>query len=245
MAIAAGDYANITYVNKFGQASGIQTADGIVDVWDGVANANADNTYTYSTTADIDTVSSSNNGDTQVIEIQGLDTNWNLVTQNVTLTGQTKATLGTPLIRAFRMKNLGATNNAGAVYCYVDDTVVSGVPQTNNKIRMIMAAGNNQTLHSLYSIPAGYTGYILQFYYSVSKKVSCVADTELRVRPFGGVFQLKNTISIGTNGSSNYTDDRCVPDSVSAKSDIAMRGSVSANDSGISAGFTLILVKNA
>ena len=102
--IAKGNVTGHTYYHKFGLAPDFDTEDNAVDVWDG-ANDGLHNlmTHTYSTTADIDSLSSSNNGDTQTIVVEGLDTNWNYVTQTLTLTGNTRKALSTDLIRVFRV----------------------------------------------------------------------------------------------------------------------------------------------
>ena len=103
------------------------------------------------------------------IEVQGLDTNWDLVTQTITLTGQTRKALTTDLIRVFRMKNVGATAFVGNVFCYVNGGGLSvGVPDTEADVRAVMQIGNEQTLMALYSIPNGKTGYLSSFYFSNS-----------------------------------------------------------------------------
>ena len=78
LAIAKGDVTGTTFIHKFGNAPDFDTGDGEVDVWDGAE----DNTtwelmnYVYSTTDDIDSVSSSSAADTQDVVVEGLDANY-------------------------------------------------------------------------------------------------------------------------------------------------------------------------
>jgi hypothetical protein len=104
LAIAKGDVTGSSFVHKFGNAPDFDTGDGEVTIWDGAEDNTAweQMVYQYSSIADIDSISSSDNADTQTIEIEGLDTNFNLVTQTATLTGQTRKALSTSLIRVFR-----------------------------------------------------------------------------------------------------------------------------------------------
>jgi len=221
--VARGNIEGHSFIHKFGEGTDIDSGDGFVDIWDGAGNANADKVYTFSSTADIDTISSSSGSDTVDIEIQGLDTNFALVTQTITLTGQTKATLTTPLIRVFRMKNVGATNLVGQVYCYVDGAITAGVPDTSADIRAIIDDGKNQTLMSIYTIPAGKTGYLLKEFASMSKAVaSAVADIHLAMREFGGVFQLKETLSINTAGNPSFQYEYPIPLVIPEKFDILL-----------------------
>lgn len=245
LAIAKGDVEGTTFVHKFGNAPDVDTADGFVDVWDGV-DAALDTgkiaNYTFSTTADIDSISSSDNGDTQDIEIQGLDSNFDLVTQTITLTGQTRKALDTSLIRVFRMKNVGSVDFAGVVYCYVNGAITLGVPDTAADVRAIVNNGTNQTLMAIYTIPNGKTGYMRDYYASLSKKVSTTSIIKLIARPTGQVFQTKHIISVASAGSSYVPHKFEEPEVFAAKTDIILQADTSANDSGISAGFDIVLI---
>ena len=240
--IGKGNVTGHSYVQKFGEATNIDSADPFVDVWDGTSHGSGIKTYTFSTTADIDSISSSDNTDTQDIELQGLDTNWDLTVQTITLTGQTRKALDTPLIRVFRMKNMGSTNNAGDIFCYVNGAITAGVPDVPADIRAIIQIGHNQTLMAIYAIPNGKTGYVCRRWASILAKVTGYSTVRSHARPFGGVFQLKYSSTLATTGTSSIQDNFTVPLKMPAKTDVKICADASSNDMGVSAGFDIILV---
>ncbi len=244
-----GNVVGTTYMHKFGIAPDYDQADGFVTVWDGAEDDVVweNMVYTYSSSADIDFIVSENDGDTQDVEVHGLDTNWDLVVQTITLTGQTPSALTTDLIRVFRMINVGSSNNAGHIFCYKSGgTVTAGVPQTATDIRAIIQPGNNQTLMSIYTIPNGKRGYITNFYASThGAGKTATFDLHFLVRPLGQVFQLKHTSSSFETGTSHWIHRYDVPELVLGKSDIEIRtntlGSVITGAT-MSTGFELIIV---
>ena len=247
--IAKGDVVGTTYVHKFGEAADFDTGDNEVTVWDGANDAllgGGAMPYTYSATADIDTISSSA-GDTVDIEVQGLDTNWALVTQTKTLTGTTDAELATPLIRVFRMKNVGATALSGTVYLRTNGSAAtSGVPDTANTVRAIIGIGNNQTLMAVYTVPAGKTAYMDSFYAGTSgANKTTNYRIKLLARPTGTVFQVKHVSSLAQDGTSHFKHPHYVPKVFAAKTDIEITAQILAagvTAAGVSSGFDLILV---
>jgi hypothetical protein len=250
LSIAEGKVTGKTFIHKFGEAPDFDTGDLEVTIWDGADDAllsGAAMKYTYSTSADIDTISSSNNGDTVDIEIEGLDTNWALVTQTITLTGQTDATLTTALIRVFRMKNVGATDLSGVVYLRTNGSSQTlGVPDTASTVRAIINNGNNQTLMALYTIPAAKTGYLRDWYAAIAgaSKTSNY-KIRLKARPSGQVFQLKHTSALSENGSSSIQHKYEEPEVFAAQTDIELTAQITANSitaANISGGFDIVLV---
>ena len=154
---ASGNNLGMTSVNKFGrnEAVAIATEE---EIWDGSI------AYSFPATALMTSISQTAdqaalNGGT--IEIQGLDANWDLVVQTATLgtPSTTVVTLTTPLIRCFRMKvleNVVTTSpirvhNAGETVDYA-----------------IISVGNNQTLMAIYTVPAGKTAYMTNYYAAVN-----------------------------------------------------------------------------
>jgi hypothetical protein len=183
------------------------------------------------------------------IEIQGLDANYNLVTQTKTLAGQAVQTLSTPLIRVFRMKNIGAVDVVGRVYCYINGaTVVTGRPSTATDLRAVIDDGNNQTLMAVYTIPAGFTGYMRDWYAATATDAPGIGTTvhviHLDAREQGSVFQLKHKTSIISNGTSAYQHKYEEPEIFLEKTDIEMQASSSDDTASVSAGFDIVLIAN-
>jgi len=207
-------------------------------------------TYTYSATADIGILSSSNAGDTQDVEIRGLDTSGNMLTQTFTLNGQTDVDLsatGNDYKRVFRMKNQGSTDFAGNIYLRTNgSTQTSGVPDTANTVRAIVQNGNNQTLMSIYTVPTGKTAYLDAFFASEggsSRSTNYII--RIKARPSGGVFQLKHKTSISSGATSHFNHPHLVPEKFDAGTDIEFtaeitEAAITAAD--VSTGFDIILV---
>lgn len=247
LAISKGDVAGHAFIHKFGRAPDFDTSDGDVTIWDGAEDAGIDEMqYNYSTTAIIDSLSSSNAADTMDIEVQGLDSNYALVEQTITLSGQTRVALTTNLIRVFRMKNVGSTDVVGNVYCYENTALTAGTPTDTTKIRAEIVDGNNQTEMAVYTIPAGKTGYLRQWFASSSgAKKTTNYLIKLKARPFGQVFQLQHTSSIAD--AAPYLHTYIEPQGFAEKTDIEMTAALtyaSVTEAAVSAGFDIVLVDN-
>lgn len=158
---------------------------------------------TYSTTNDIDKIVSSSGSDTEVLHVEGHTINVStgdltFAVQEVTLTGQTPVTLGTPLARLSRMKvkkgtfASPASNLVGNIYGYASDgvTVTSGVPQTNTAVKARIVAGGNTTAKAATSISSVDYWIISQIQASCGKNNSSTVnvDCDVEVRQLGGVF---------------------------------------------------------
>lgn len=246
LSIAKGEVPGTSFIHKFGAAPDFDVADGFVTVWD----AAEDDTvwelmnYVYSATAAIDSISSTA-AETQDIEIQGLDANYDLVTQTITLTGTTRKALDTNLIRIFRAKNVDSTNLTGHVIVYENDTTAddAGVPDDSNLIRAIIQPVNNQTEMAVYTIPDGYTGYMRSWYASTAgAKRDSQHTIKILARPFGQVFQLKHKANIAVTGTSYIQHKYEEPEVFAAKTDIEMQMDTDTDVAGVAGGFDIVLV---
>lgn len=243
LSIAQGLVQGTSFIHKFGSADNFSPVDLEVAVWDGADSTSISRmTYIYSVTDDIDTVSSESALDTQLIEIQGLDINYNLVTQNVTLNGQSKVLLITPLLRVFRIKNIGSINLAGNVYCYVDGLITLGIPDDLLTIRAMVHFENNQTEMAIFTIPAGFTGYMRDWYATTSgAKRDSQHTIKIKARKFGQVFQLKHKANISVSGTSYIQHRYEEPEVFSEKTDVEVSADTDQVDAGVSAGFDIVL----
>jgi hypothetical protein len=209
--------------------------------------------YSYLSAATVLKVSSSNTADAaagtgaRTVELFGLDADYNEINETVTLNGQTAVNTTKEYLRINRMivRSAGTGGqNAGVIYAGTG-TVTSGVP-ANKYATINGVAGSNQSLMALWTIPAGYTGFLVQYDISngTSTNTPAVCKLILSIRPFGEVFQSKDVKSL-TNGM-HIEESFAVPTVITEKSDIEVRAlSSSASVSfDVSAAFEIIYIKN-
>jgi hypothetical protein len=249
LAIAQGNVTGATFIHKFGHAPDFDTGDNEVTIWDGADDSDTDQmAYVFATADRIDSLSSGSGADTQVIEVQGLDANYALVTQTATLIGQTRVALKTDLLRVFRMVNVNSVDNAGHVVCYENTTLSSGIPTDTTKIKATIHPGNNQTTMAVYTVPAGKTAYMRDWYANTaggSRDTNYVI--KVKVRPFGQVFQLKHISALAVAGSSAIQHSYNEPEVFAEKTDIIMTAQITAaaiTGASVSGGFDIVLVDN-
>lgn len=151
---------------------------------------------------DITHFASADSGDTQTLTVEGhtiSGSDLTFVTQNVTLAGQTKTALTTPLARVSRAYNANTTDLTGPVYFAEDVTFTAGVPQTASAIHMIIPAGENQTFKNLTATSSTDYWIVTKFYADVLEKGAAYADVRLETASVGGVFTPIGTISASSN----------------------------------------------
>lgn len=182
---------------------------------------------TFVSTNAITHLSSSNAGDTQEIVVEGhtIDGSGNLTfsVQTVTLAGQTKTALTTPLARCTRAYNNGATDLAGDLYFYEDGTVTSGVPDTASEVHLIVKSTQNQSSKAATSTSQYDYWLLTGIDGSVNKKTSATVDIELQVRNKGKVFRTIFNFSLSSSGQSTaeYNLDPCII--IEPNSDVRLR----------------------
>ncbi len=104
VSIQRGDINNFSGIQKFGYNASVGTS--FETIWDGGGD------YTFITSAGTATATSSDTGsdNTGTVEIQGLDSNYDIATETLTIGGSAGST---SFIRVFRAKMVNAnTGNA-------------------------------------------------------------------------------------------------------------------------------------
>ena len=236
--VSRGHIPGHTHINKFG-ANEVIATDTTEDVWDGSAN------YSYPATALMTKVSQTANQAALTggrIEIQGLDADWNKSTQIALLNAAnttTAVTLVPPLIRCFRMKVLENVISASPIR--VHNTA-------ENQDYAIIGIGNNQTLMALYTVPAGHTAYMTNYYgdlvnTGVATPTNATFGLWAADRASGYEFQLKHEKGLPKEGSG-FQHFFAPHYKFTEKTDIKITCGVADKDGHAHAGFDLILVEN-
>lgn len=220
--IARGLIVDTSHINKFG-FTGANTV-GTATVWDGNGTTAV---YPYPVAGIVSVSSSSGTDDGETIEVQGLDDQFNAVTETLTVgSGTSTASFS----RVFRARMITAVN-VGTI----------SVDQGVNLAAQIFP-NNGQTLMAVYTIPAGYTGYIAQFQGSVDKANVDVKFKLLCREPNdNGVFRLIG--QWGTQGGNPVGYEYPVPLRAPEKSDLRVDVTTGAA-CGCGAIFDVILIKN-
>ncbi len=237
--IAKGNIAGHSSVNKFGANADIGEGTS-QEVWDGSAD------YVFPTSAVITHISQKANQAAMrgaTMEVQGLNANWELIVQTKALNASDSSTiveLDTPLIRVFRVKVLtDVVGNQG----------ISAHNAANDKDYAIITAGKNQTGMAIYTVPAGKTAYMVQYWgsgvESTNKEPKSV-DFSLWTadRANGYEFQYKHS-KASSKGAPDAIHEFKPYMRINEKTDIKILAAPSNEDASVHAGFDLVLVDNA
>ena len=217
--IAAGLVDGYSHINKFGYTG--TDINGTCTIWDHNGTT-AEYPYPAAGVVTVTGGNSDNDGDT--VEIQGLDADYNLQTVNVAVGASTTETF----LRVFRARMVTADNTTD-ISVSINGTVVAKILD-----------GNGQTLMSVYTIPAGKTGYLMQIMGTMDK-ANAPVKFKLFARPFGNGFNLKG--QFGTQGGNPVSYNYSVPLVFTEKTDIKVNVET-AGAVGCGATFDLILVDN-
>ena len=234
--IPRGAYQQVSSVNKFG-AIVEAPLDTDTIVWDGGP------TYSWPATALITSVSQTTDQVAlrgALVNVQGLDADWNQITQIITLDAADTTTpivLPTPLIRCFRMILMGDVTTTSTIRAHNAAETVDYA---------IITAGINQTLMAIYTVPAGYTAYMTSYYTSVTNAVNKIPDnTEVRLksanRNHGDLFTVKHAFAI-PEGMPGFQHQFNPYYKFTEKTDILVEVNCAVQPAHIHAGFDLILI---
>ena len=192
------------------------------------------------------TVSSTSANDTsagtgaRTVVVQGLDANYNEVTETVTLNGQTAVTMTASLLRVnyAYVATAGSGNSAAGDIYIGTGTVTAGVPAT---VYDIIKFDYNNTTTGSYTIPAGYTGYVSQGLFSSGQAGgSNQVQGRLLTRGTNNIRMTAALTSLN-NGVANYVFE--YPLAVSEKTTIEATAVGSSSNNACSSMFILVLVK--
>lgn len=225
--IASGRTLNTSHINKFGYNESVGgTFEPITDL----GTNHLPSTATVVSIVSDDAADTDGGTGAHSVEVQGLDENFNIQIEVVTMNGTTAVTSTNTFIRIFRMR----TNEAGSGEIN-DGNITASIGGTN--VAQIKA-GLGQTLMAVYTVPARKKAYLVKFQGSLSK--SQEAQFELRSK-FGNGNTAWNIKGLWGTFGNTITYDYPVPLEFPQKTDIQIMGKVGAT-SEMGAIFDLILV---
>ena len=176
-----------------------------------------------------------------ILHIAGLNASFLDQEEFVVLNGGSDVATSGLYIRQHRARVFGAVTGTrrGAV-----GTVTSTTDDVAATVSCQIIAGNNQTLMAIYTVPANKTGFILNWWGSMSRAVaSAVSDFHLRGGPLDDLQYLLQTRSVTTTGKSDFDYNYRIPIAIPGGSDIWAEANSNANLVGVSSGFDILLVE--
>jgi len=228
-------------VFDFGINNSVGTA--VSTIWTGSA------TYAFPAAATVMKVSSGSANDAaagtgaRTVLITGLDTNYAVISETVTLNGQTAVNTANSYLRINGMEVLttGSGNTSAGVIYIGTGTVTTGVPAN---VYGIIPLAYNQSTQAVYTVPAGYTAYLSSYTftsaYASATPVSC---SGFFVTYTGSIPVIEATARMNSGNSFDRHFDCPLP--IAAQTDIEMKCSASTGSVAVMTGeFHLILVAN-
>jgi hypothetical protein len=229
--IAEGDVLGHSSLLKFGTRTTVAAATQSL-IWEGPTAQ-----YVYMSTAQQLKVSSSSTQDAtsgtglHTLTILGLDSNWDEISETITLTGTNVVTTSNSYIRVFRA--YGATS--GTSYTNVGTITITNNAGTTTQL--VIPAGDGQTLMTLWTVPRNKTLYITQVTFSSDTNKGARVSLYVRQQDGGTLYpwQIKYRAYCF---SGNEVFPFNIPLKIPEKTDIEIRTTTPAGAGNISAGAT-------
>jgi hypothetical protein len=229
ISIARGHVKDASHIHKFGAVPAMsQNQTGTV--WD--VN---DTTYPWSAfnTAGVLTIPAVNASDNgKIIRVYGLDDNYDPISEIFTVSSSGTTTGTETFKRVYRAYIADGITNVANIDVQRGGTTV-----------LRITAGKGQTLMAIYTVPRGFTGYLIKGTMTCQSGADATGD--MFVRYSGQTsFRVGHSFEVsGTGGQYMY--EFGVPIRIPAQSDIDVRVQVRTNNARITAAFDLILFKGS
>lgn len=242
LSIAGGLVPGVTLVNKFGLNPDIDTGSVPEDVWGGGGPYTgfpdiAPEILRFTSTSASDSAAGTG---ARTVQVTGLDANWNILSETITLNGLTPVTS----VNTFRRVHTMRTITAGSGGVNAGDITVQ-YNTTTSVVFLVMATGRNQTNNVSFTIPEGYTGYVTKVHGVIRLPGTATdnASGNLWIREFGEVFRSRRPFIIRTEAPWN--DEIYGGLRLPSKSDITVRiTNVAASNTEVIVALDIVLIQN-
>lgn len=229
LGVSANHYDGLSHVHKFGAVPAMsQNQTGTI--WD-VNDTNYPwSSFASAGTLSVPAVNASDNGKT--IRIIGLNASYDEIQEDVTVSSAEATATSNSFIRVYRafVTNGSATNVANINVQKGGTTVLR------------ISANKGQTLMAIYTVPAGYTAYMLKGVATCQSGADATGD--MFVRYFGeSAFRVGHSFEVSGSGGE-YMYDFGIPLRIPEKSDIDVRATVRSNNARVTAAFDMLLERD-
>lgn len=165
------------------------------------------------------------------VTVIGLDENYNQIEEELITNGTSTRTSTKSFKRIFRAYVSAGATNIGTISISRGGTDVA-----------VIRATNGQTLMSVYTVPAGYIGYLYKGTASIEKSGDATVNMFIKKND-SNAFRIAHTFELqGTGGQ--YMNEFAFPPPLAPMTDIDVRASMRSNNSRITAAFDLLLVED-
>ena len=172
------------------------------------------------------------------VVISGLDSDFNEISEEVTLQGQTPVVTDAEFLRVNRMAGILAGSGKSAAGSIV------GTHDEGDIIQIL--AGEGQSFMAAWTVPAGFRFLISSVFVSVERKGDAVVDIHLERKIMGqNVWRALGSYSVSSNGTSSLLREYDIPLYVGEKTDLRLRVvALNANDVTVTGQFDGIYYQN-
>ena len=219
--VARGQITGHSTVNIYGYQSNVATA--FIPIWE----INGDYTYPVAATQ-MHLIGTG--ADTAKVLISGLDANYNMISETVTLNGTSNVTTTNAY---FRINGMQVTSGNPANSVVLQDL-------TNAVTYAKIAVGVGRTQAAIYTVPAGYTFYLQRINIYTSLNGNKYASYRNKTVTSNGVITLTQQAPFPVN----YDSLRIMPRPFLEKTDIQLQGKIDTGSGEIAISQEGYLIKN-
>jgi len=225
--VSRGLVAGHKRIFKFGYNEEIQDVE--ETIWD------VGGLYAYPSSAVTMTATSSSGATDENVQVtmQGVDASYNELSETVTLNASGTATTTGSFLRVNRAFVASGTASAGNI------TIANG-----GTTYAYVSTLHQQTLMAIWTVPAGYTGYLFQVDTTAfTVQNNKVATIRMITRELNGVFRTQQKFDLF---QASYHQDIVCPQPILEKTDIEFRAIADSSnaDLRVSATFDIIYIEN-
>ena len=229
LGVSANHYDGLSHVHKFGAVPAM-SQNNTGTIWDVNDTVYPWASFASAGTLSVPAVNASDNGKT--IRIIGLNASYDLIEEVVTVSSAGATATTSSFIRVVEafITNGSATN-------------VADINVQKGGVTVMRITAEKAVSHAaIYTVPAGYTAYIMKGVASCQSGADATGD--MYVRYFGEAsFRVGHSFEVSGAGGE-YMYEFSIPLRIPEKSDIDVRASVRSNNARLTAAFDMLLERD-